>query len=76
MSATSFQNSPTDPIATMADDAVLLFWSAQAGSRGITTDAAWTTAMNTLFSAANFPGIDATALAFIRSFFAKLCHLR
>lgn len=76
MSAESFQNSPTDPVATLATDAVLLFWSQQAGSRGVMTDAQWTTAMATLFSAANFPGVDATALAFLRSFFSKLCHLR
>lgn len=49
--------------------------SQQALARGVTTDAQWNTAMGTIFSAANWPGVDPTALAFLRSYFVQVVHV-
>lgn len=43
----------------------------QCQARGVMTDAQWATAMSTLFSAANWPGVNAQSLAFVRMFFTK-----
>lgn len=68
-------NSASEPLITLTPEALERFWSVQAGARAVTNDAQWSTAMNTLFSAANFPGVDATALAFLRSFFIQFVHV-
>jgi hypothetical protein len=75
MPPTYVQNSAAEPAISYTPDALLKFWSVQAGVRGVTTDAQWQTAMATIFSAANFPGVDPTALAFLRSFFVQLVHV-
>lgn len=69
------QNSATDPIVSFTPTTLLKFWSVQAGARSVTNDAQWSTAMNTIFSASNWPGVDPTALAFLRSYFVQVVHV-
>ena len=45
------------------------------GANGVTTDAQWSTLMASVFSAANWPGVNATSLAFIRGFFQTLVNV-
>lgn len=63
------------PFVSLTPDALTRFWSQQAAARGVTTDAQWNTAMQTLFSTSTSTGVDPTALAFLRSFFIQFVHL-
>jgi hypothetical protein len=74
-SNSSIQAGPTDPPIVLTQDQVVRFWSAQAGLRGVTTDAQWATAMGQIFSAAAFPGVDPTSLTFLRQFFIQVVHV-
>jgi hypothetical protein len=69
------QDTPPAPIISLTPEQILHFWSAQALTRGVTNDAQWATAMNTLFATATSPGMDPTALAFLRSFFIQYVHV-
>ncbi len=63
------------PSVSLTPDALCKFWSNQALANGVTTDPQWNTAMATIFSSANWPGVNATALAFLRSFFVQYVHV-
>lgn len=75
LAGTFVQDTSASPIVSLTQEALLKFWSNQALARGVTNDAQWTTAMNQVFSAAAFPGIDPTSLAFLRSFFIQFVHV-
>jgi hypothetical protein len=69
------QDTSAAPAVSLTPDVLTRFWSQQALARGVTTDPQWNAAMAAIFSAANFPGVDATALAFLRSFFVQFVHV-
>jgi hypothetical protein len=72
---TYISDSPAAPAVSLTQGALLKFWSNQAAARGVTNDAQWNTAMNTLFATGTSPGMDPTALAFLRSFFIQIVHV-
>lgn len=63
------------PFVTLTPDALCKFWSNQAFANGVNGDPGWNIAMATLFSSANWPGVNATSLAFLRSFFVQYVHV-
>lgn len=63
------------PFVSLTPDALCKFWSNQAQANGVSGDPGWNTAMATLFSSANWPGVNATSLAFLRSFFVQYVHV-
>jgi hypothetical protein len=46
------------------------------GAGGVTTDVQWSTLMDNVFSTANWPGINASSLGFVRGFFKALVNWR
>lgn len=72
---TYIADTAASPSISLTPDALLHFWSNQALSNGVMTDGQWNTAMAQLFSAANWPGVNATSLAFLRSFFVQYVHV-
>jgi pseudouridine-5'-phosphate glycosidase len=72
---TSVADTTSAPFVTLQPDTLCKFWSNQAAARSVATDAQWTTAMATLFSTSTSPGVDPTALAFLRSFFVQYVHV-
>ena len=75
LAGTFVQDTVVAPVVSFTPEALLKFWSNQALARGVTNDAQWNTAMNQIFSAAAFPGVDPTSLAFLRSFFIQYVHV-
>lgn len=73
--AITISDTAAGPAVSFTPDAILKFWSNQAFARGVTNDAQWATAMNTLFATGTSPGMDPTALAFLRSFFIQYVHV-
>jgi hypothetical protein len=69
------QDTAAAPVVSFTVEPLLKFWSNQAFARGVTNDAQWATAMNTLFATGTSPGMDPTALAFLRSFFIQYVHV-
>lgn len=73
------QNSIADtsaaPFVSLTPDALCKFWSNQAQAQGVSADIGWNTAMASIFSGANWPGVNATSLAFLRSFFVQYVHV-
>ena len=65
----------TAPFVSLTPDALCKFWSNQAAAQGVSADAGWNTAMQSIFSAANWPGVNASSLAFLRSFFIQYVHV-
>ena len=65
----------TAPSVSLTPEALCRFWSNQAQANGVNADAGWNTAVANLFSSANWPGVNATSLAFLRSFFVQYVHV-
>jgi O-methyltransferase involved in polyketide biosynthesis len=69
------QDTSAAPVISVTTVALAKFWSQQALARGVATDAQWSSSMATLFAAANSPGMDPTALTFLRTFFQQIVHV-
>ena len=65
----------SSPAVSLTPEALCKFWSNQAAAQGVSADPGWNTAMASIFSAANWPGVNATSLAFLRSFFVQYVHV-